>query len=363
VTFARTAVALAIAVSTGCKKKAQQQQQPDPADGVDRIDARTAITPAVAALPGAIWFVEDGPPPTLQRLAGGRRTTLGENLYPAAARLGDGQQVAIWSLGNGEPGSEQIALVGSDGAVTRVGTAATQVRAPAVDPAGAWIVVAANLDGHSDLYRIDLATPGDQVRITSNDQGNFHPTPLGSSAIAFASSRDGDSEIYRSDLAGKQVQRLTAFHRDDWDPVASPDGKTIAFLSDREGPARIFLMAADGTAQRRLTTRSDPDYEETELAWSPDSTRLAYIVAKESDRRAFVTTIATRAEIPLATPDSARDAEPSFSPDGRWIVVSRATTDASRDETFDLYAIPSAGGTALQLTVGGGDEGLPRWMP
>ena len=58
----------------------------------------------------------------------------------------------------------------------------------------------------------------------------------------------------------------------------SPDGTMIAFL---QAPAvgtdqlRVFVMNADGTAIRPLTTETG-SWTETDLAWSPDSKRIAF---------------------------------------------------------------------------------------
>jgi len=251
--------------------------------------------------------------------------------------------------------------------VTRVGDAVTQVRNPAVDPAGAWIVYEANLDGHSDLFRLDLAT-NKTTRLTDNPEGNFAPAVIGASDVVFVSSRDGDSEVYRMSAAtpavaakpGKPAKapapaRLTAFHRDDWHPAVSPDGTTIAFVSDREGRPRIFLMGADGTRQRRLTTRSEQDVDEIEPVWSPDGKALAYIVEGVGTSHVWFTEIASGTER-IATPRGARDVEPAFSPDAAWLAVTR-----SIGADVDLYAVPVAGGEAVRIKTGPVVERLARW--
>lgn len=58
----------------------------------------------------------------------------------------------------------------------------------------------------------------------------------------------------------------------------SPDGTMIAFLQAPAGDTsqlRIFIMNADGTALRPLTTETG-SWTETDLAWSPDSKRIAF---------------------------------------------------------------------------------------
>ena len=58
----------------------------------------------------------------------------------------------------------------------------------------------------------------------------------------------------------------------------SPDGTMIAFLQAPAGDTnqlRIFVMNADGTGLRPLTTETG-SWTETDLAWSPDSKRIAF---------------------------------------------------------------------------------------
>jgi TolB protein len=293
--------------------------------------------PATAKLPGSIWFVDDSSPPTLLRVTGGTRTVIGRGLYPSTQRLADGRLVAIASRGDGSATAEQLALVGRDGRIDRIGPAAAQIRDPAVDKRGS-IVVAASFDGHSDLYRIELA--GSMTRLTNNAEGNFHPTLAGDS-IVYVSSRDGDSEIYRDQT------RLTAFHRDDWEPKPSPDGATIAFLSDRDGTARIYLMNVDGTNLRRLTTH---EREEAAPTWSPDGKQLAYVLGDHVWIHDFASNKAR-----AITPPNASELEPSFSPDGRWLAIAR-----ERDHASDVYATNLATGESVLVAQ---NARLPRWFP
>ena len=140
--------------------------------------------------------------------------------------------------------------------------------------------------------------------------------------------------------------RLTAFHRDDWQPTPSPDGKTIAFASDREGAPRIFVMRADGAEQHRLTARSSG--EESDPAWSPDGRSIAYVI----DGGVVVHELATGKERAV-TPPGSRDGEPAWSPDGAWLAVTRGGA---------IWAVPLGGGDAIRVTAGKGVEHLPRWL-
>jgi TolB protein len=290
-----------------------------------------------AELPGTIWAIEGEAPSMLVRIGGGVRSPIGASLYPSTQTLPDGRLVAIASRGDGSSTAEQLVFVSVDGKVERFGPAASQLRDPAVDKHGRWIVVAASFDGHSELYRIHLT--GTVTRLTNNAEGNYRPTLAGDS-IVYVSSRDGDSEIYRDDT------RLTAFHRDDWEATPSPDGSTIAFLSDRDGTARIYLMNADGTDLRRLTTHAG---EESAPTWSADGKQLAYVM----NQQVWVLDVA-RGLHRAITPPGATDVEPTFSPDGRWVAVSR-----ERGHTNDVWAMPLEAGEPVLVAQ---NARLPRWL-
>lgn len=333
--------------------------EPAPSQAAPAPAAAVTEPAAVPVVPGTLWFLTEGEPRRLERLAAGVRREVATDVFPTPCTLPDGRLVGIASRGDDANHREQLVLVGADGAVQPVGPEGAQIRDPAVDPQGQWIVVAANLDGHSELYRIALGTTAPATRITSNPEGNFHPVALGGEDIVFVSSRDGDSEIYRSTARGEHVQRLTAFYRDDWEPVPSPDRKTIAFLSDREGPPRLFLMNPDGTAQRRLTARpADDEREEAQAAWSPDGARLAYVLQAGARWHVWLRDVASGQERDL-TPEGSADADPMFSPDGAWLVVSR--TRARATQLWALPIGPGGAGEPVQLTRGRAAARVPRW--
>lgn len=336
--------------------KGEPRSAPAPTPGSNAVGAGSVsptTDPRVSTLPGELWFVEDGPPHVLVRLVGGKRLAVEARLFPSTERLADGRLVAIRSLGDGSPESEQLVLVAPDGTQTPLGPAAPQVRDPVA--AKDSIIAAIQIAGRSDLHRVDVAS-GTATPLTDNKEGNFHPVRLGATAIAFVSSRDGDSELYRMPITGGTQQRLTAFHKDDWEPVVSPDATTIAFLTDREGPPRVSLIAADGTKFRRLTARTGTELEEGSPRWSPDGTRIAYVIRGQGRTQVVVRTV-TSGDEAILTPAGASDSEPVWSPDGAWIAAMRSVGNFRETQ---LIAIPVAGGEPVRVSAGPAQ--LPRWF-
>jgi len=85
------------------------------------------------------------------------------------------------------------------------------------------------------------------------------------------------------DLDARRLDALTSGNFDDSDPAWSPDGTRIAFVSkrvagdpDRSPNDDIFVIDAKaGVEPKRLTTYAGED--DGRLAWSPDGTRIAYL--------------------------------------------------------------------------------------
>ncbi len=100
----------------------------------------------------------------------------------------------------------------------------------------------------------------------------------------------------------------------------SPDGKKIGFTARGE----VFAASArDGGEATRIT--NTPELE-AELAWAPDSRRIAYISSRDGPTHVYLYDFGARTETKL-TDGPRNDVLPTWSPDGKTIAFERAAKE------------------------------------
>lgn len=134
---------------------------------------------------------------------------------------------------------------------------------------------------------------------------------------------------------GAPPRRLTRDPYLDTDPAWSPDGSRLAFASDRAGTMDVWVRDLKAGTDRRLTT-----FEEAELApvWSPDGRLIAFLT---SDGGVAVVDVASggtrRLRERLFDPG-----RPTWAPDGRTLLVSvlKPYSTRFREGTNQILRIP-----------------------
>lgn len=87
------------------------------------------------------------------------------------------------------------------------------------------------------------------------------------------------------DRNGGQLTRLTNDPAVDSDPAWSPDGTRIAFISRRDGFANLFVMNTDGSEVNQLTFyKSIVEVP----SWSPDSRMIVFSSDMEGSREIYI---------------------------------------------------------------------------
>ncbi|MDP1570589.1 MAG: S9 family peptidase [Vicinamibacterales bacterium] len=170
---------------------------------------------------------------------------------------------------------------------------------------------------------------------------------------------DVRTRLYLYDIASARLEALTADgDYEESDPQWAPDGTRIAFVSnheddwDRVRNNDVFVVdARAGARSRRLTTWEGMDGGT--LAWSPDSTLIAY--QRGSARKFDFHNLLRLGVVPAAGGETrvlteALDrgvSSPAFTADGRAIVVTVAD-----DRTVYLARVPVAGGEVERVLDG-----------
>jgi dipeptidyl aminopeptidase/acylaminoacyl peptidase len=173
--------------------------------------------------------------------------------------------------------------------------------------------------------------------------------------VAFAVGRlDLEANEYRAELwlaptDGSAPPRRFTSGRRDVRPRFSPDGRWLAFLrAGEDDKPQLNVMATDGGEPRRL---AEHPLGVEGFAWSPDSTRIAYVARVPEEGR-----YGTDKDVPP-------DKEPPRRITGfRYRVDNLGFTFDRRPQVFVVDAL-AEDAEPVQLTRGDYDHGDPAWSP
>ena len=146
---------------------------------------------------------------------------------------------------------------------------------------------------------------------------------------------------------GGDAARVTSTSASESQVQWSPDSRRIAYVSDRDGATHIYLYDFATRTESRLT--SDNTSDVTPL-WSHDGKRIAFL---RGARELRVIDVATRAERLLATGEFSRapflPSHPlAWSPDDRWIAY--LDFGGTGGQFTNAYLVPTEGGAARAVS-------------
>jgi len=193
----------------------------------------------------------------------------------------------------------------------------------------------------------------------NNPGGKWKNIKLDTDEITWSSvdvSPDGKSivfdalgDIFSIPITGGTAKALTSEIAWNIQPKFSPDGKRIVFISDRNGSENIWTMAADGSDLKEIS-KADSNLLHNPT-WSPDG---QWIVARKGHMSARSIASGTLwryhqsggdgveiVKLPHGDQSQKNIAEPSYSPDGRYIYYSQDTT-AGRVKPKYLFLVLAA---------------------
>lgn len=206
------------------------------------------------------------------------------------------------------------------------------------------------------------------------DEGTWMNVDVSPDGTRIAFDMLGD--IYTMPIGGGTPTRIAEGLAYEQQPRWSPDSKRIAFVSDRGGGDNIWLMDADGGNRKQLTKE---DFRlMNQPSWSPDG---RYIVAKKhfttgrslGTGEVWLFHVEGGGGVPLVKRVNERHqkelGEPTFSADGKGVYFTRNVTpgpifEYAQDSNGALFAIERYDlETGETLRVAGGNGGAVRPTP
>lgn len=201
------------------------------------------------------------------------------------------------------------------------------------EPAGLWRIPASG--GEPEW----IATAGDGESVSE-------PSVARRGGRLTYEQRSSDANIWA--MRAGRFGRVPLVHSTRWEsnPQFAPDGERIAFASDRSGSPEVWVSAADGTNPLQLT-----DFGGALVAtprWSPDGGRIAFEARTDEGADIYITD-ANGGQPRRLTTAPADDLAPSWSRDSTTVYFS-----SNRTGGWEVWKIPSDGGSASQVTYRGG---------
>jgi tricorn protease len=197
------------------------------------------------------------------------------------------------------------------------------------------------------LSYISLSPDGERVALTA--RGRAFVAPVGPGRFVEATrlngiryrsatfAADGKSLYATSDASGEtEWVRIPADGLGEITPITK--GSTVLAMSGRLSPDGKNLAYADKNYDLWLISTADGKREKiasgeygapNELAWSPDSQWLAYVLPTQTFDRIWIYSPLTKKTTPVTT-DRADSFSPAWSPEGKWLYFLSDRTFNSR---------------------------------
>ncbi len=183
-------------------------------------------------------------------------------------------------------------------------------------------------------------------------------TPAGAqNTIAFTRRVQGVKDIFSIRPDGSGLIQLTHTSYHESNPAWSPDGTQIAYGCEPEGNVDICLVNHDGSGAPINLTPGTPSHEE-HVAWSPDGTQISFTANRDGRADIYILDVAT-GEVNGPLHDTyAAEGRAVWSRDGRWLLFYRETAPGQPIGHWQLFTIDLENGEEYQLTWSTNDS---RW--
>jgi Tol biopolymer transport system component len=235
---------------------------------------------------------------------------------------------------------------------------AVQIMAPAMSPNQDAMVYVELAGGNTSVYRQSLGSPA-QSPIAPGRGINLSPTftPEGR-FIVFSSDRSGEHQSLwrqRSDGAGGTTQ-ITSSSSFDWRPAVAADGETIVFQSHRSNNVEpsIWSINMNGGLLTQLADGHSP-------AVSPDGRRIVFVRPDSASSKNQIWSMQIDGSgLTQLTSNASNNIDPSWHPNGRFIVFASDATPAGDEfADYNIWIMRADGSQSSQLTENASRDDAP----
>ena len=170
--------------------------------------------------------------------------------------------------------------------------------------------------------------------------------------------KQGDDSIYRlvvADYDGENEYVMLESRDPIMSPAWSPDGRRVAYVSFEGNRSSIWVQQV--RTGNRIQVSAEPGINGAP-SFSPDGRKLVITLGGVDGNLDLYTLDLSTRETRRLTTHRAIDTEGSWSPDGRYIYFT-----SDRAGGPQVYRIPSAGGTPERVTFEGSYNARPRISP
>ena len=231
------------------------------------------------------------------------------------------------------------------------------VLSPTWSPDGSHLAYVSFEDGYSRVFVQDVITGKRSPVETSGNPSSAPAWSPDGGMLALRLVKDGNSDIYIYDLDEKKLRRLTRSLAIDTEPAWSPDEDWIIFTSGRSGNPQIYRMPVAGDREAKRLTRQGR--YNANASYSPDGKSIVMITNQGNGDKVGIYSTETRTIQELT--DSSFDESPSFAPNGDMIIYATKQNDKSV-----LATVPADANSQAQRILkrqGGSSLQEPAWSP
>jgi Tol biopolymer transport system component len=222
-------------------------------------------------------------------------------------------------------------------------------------------------EGKYGIYVLDLAT--EKVRLLYSTDNEIYTSALRLNVqgekLVFAQKTDEtdeSTEIFTIDINDQNLEQITDNSYWNLYPAWSPDSTRIAFLSKRDNDLDIYMMNADGTGQHMFY---DSGSHDADVDWAGDiivftSGSKIWGIKDDGTGLTQITNPTDagkwgQANLPIG------DYDPRLRSDGLKIVFERLEDPESPHGGYNIFTVNSDGTQETRLTNTNYSQGLASW--